>query len=115
MIRFYNNGTKKEVQNMFTTRQQTRFQHGVLLRAPLRRLHRFAGMRIIRRCARVLDRVLDGVQCGTVAPHCDFHSTKLFYPLNKGTPNDFSSRVCAPLPAPAQRGAIVLTLKNQIL
>lgn len=100
---------------MFTTRQQTRFQHGVLLRTQMRCLHRFACMLIIRRCARVLDRVLDGVQCGTVAPHCDFHSAMLGYPLNKGTPDDFSSRVCAPLPAPAQRGAIVLTLKNQIL
>lgn len=100
---------------MFTTRQQPRIQHGVLLRTPLRRLHRFAGMLIIRRCARVLTRVLSGAQCGTVAPHCDFHSPMLGLPLNKGTPNDFSSRVCAPLPAHAQRGAIVLTLKNQIL
>lgn len=100
---------------MFTTRQQTCIQHGVLLRTPLRCLHRLAGMFIIRRCARVLTRVLDGVQCGTVAPHCDFHSPMLGYPLNKGTPDDFSSRVCAPLPAPAQRGPIVLTLKNQII
>ena len=100
---------------MFTTRQQPSLQHGVLLRSPLRRLHRFAGMLIIRRCARVLTRVLDGVQCGTVAPHRDFHSTMLGFPLNKGTPDDFSSRVCAPMPAPAQRGPIVLTLKNQIL
>lgn len=100
---------------MFTTRQQTRFQHGVLLRAPLRRLHRLAGMLIIRRCARILTQVLDGVLCGTVAPHCDFHSTMHGLPLNKGTPDDFPLRVCAPLPAPAQRGAIVLTLKNQIL
>lgn len=100
---------------MFTTRQQPSIQHGVLLRAPLRCLHRFAGMLFIRRCARVLTRVLDGVQCGTVAPHCDFHSAMLGLPLNKGTPDDFSSRVCAPLPAPAQRGAIVLTLNDQIL
>lgn len=100
---------------MFTTRQQPSFQHGVLLRAPHRRLHRFAGMLIIRRCARVLSRVLDGVQCGTVAPHCDFHSTMLCFPLNKGTPSDFSSRVRAPLPAPAQGEARILTLKNQIL
>ena len=100
---------------MFTTRQQPSIQHGVLLRAPLRRLHRFAGMLIIRRRARILDRVLSGAQCGTVAPHCDFHSTMLCFPLNKGTPSDFSSRVCAPLPAPAQRGARILTLKNQIL
>lgn len=100
---------------MFTTRQQTRFQHGVLLRTQMRRLHRFAGMLIIRRCDRVLDRVLSGALCGTVAPHCVFHSAMHGLPLNKGTPDDFSSRVCAPLPAPAQRGAIVLTLKNQIL
>lgn len=100
---------------MFTTRQQPSLQHGVLLRAPHRRLHRFAGMLIIRRCARFLSRVLSGAQCGTVAPHCDFHSTMLCFPLNKGTPSDFSSRVCAHLPAPAQRGSIVLTLKNQIL
>lgn len=100
---------------MFTTRQQPRIQHGVLLRTSLRCLHRFAGMLIIRRCARVLTRVLSGAQCGTVAPHCDFHSAMLGLPLNKGTPNDFSSRVCVPLLAHAQRGAIVLTLKNQIL
>lgn len=100
---------------MFTTRQQPSIQHGVLLRTPLRRLYRLAGMLIIRRCARVLTRVLGGAQCGTVAPHCDFHSTMLCFPLNKGTPSGFSSRVCAPLPAPAQRGARILTLKNQIL
>ena len=100
---------------MFTTRQQTRFQHGVLLCSPLRCVYRFAGMLIIRRCARVLTRVLGGAQCGTVAPHCDFHSPMLGLPLNKGTPDDFHSRVCAPLPAHAQREPIVLTLKNQIL
>lgn len=100
---------------MFTTRQQPSIQHGVLLRTPLRCLHRFASMLVIRRCARVLTRVLSGAQCGTVAPHCDFHSAMLGLPLNKGTPDDFSSRVCVPLPAHAQRGAIVLTLKNQIL
>ena len=100
---------------MFTTRQQTRFQHGVLLCTQMRCVYRFAGMLIIRRCARVLTRVLGGAQCGTVAPQRDFHSTMLCFPLNKGTPDDFSSRVCAPLPAPAQRGPIVLTLKNQIL
>lgn len=100
---------------MLTTRQQTRIQHGVLLCTSLRRLHRLAGMRFIRRCARVLGRVLGEAQCGTVAPHCDFHLTLLGLPLNKGTPNDFASRVCAPLPAPTQRGAIVLTFKSQIL
>ena len=100
---------------MFTTRQQPSIQHGVLLRAPHRCLHRFAGMLFIRRCARILGRVLSEALCGTVAPHCDFHSTMLCLPLNKGTPNDFSSRVRAPMHAPAQRGAIVLTLKHQIL
>lgn len=100
---------------MFTTRQQTRFQHGVLLRTQMRCLHRFVSMPIIRRCARVLTRVLNGVQCGTVAPHCDFQSTLLSFPLNKGTPNDFSSRVCAPLHAPAQNDPEYLTLKPQNL
>lgn len=100
---------------MFTTRQSSRFQHGVLLCSPHRCLYRFVGMLIVRRCARVLTRVLSGAKCGTVAPHCDFQSTMLSFPLNKGTPSDFLSGVCAPLPAHAQRKLECLTLKHQNL
>lgn len=100
---------------MFTTRQPSRLQHGVLLCSPLRCLYRLVGLLIIRRCARVLTRVLSGAQCGTVAPHYDFQSTMLSFPLNKGTPDDFLSGVRAPLPARAQRKLECLTLKHQNL
>ena len=104
MIQYSEYGRNKEVRRMCLVETTN---HGRLCQMHLKGCRGLGWIRSVCRCVKgwcVLVRQSAGHNCGAVVPQCVFQSSDTEYPLNKGSPNDFSSRdACgqahAPLPA----------------
>ena len=91
-----------EMQRLFECRTQRHERNGVLFALPKGRVRIISAVSVLRPLRRLLVILSEWQKCGTVVPHCDFHSLSHWIALKQGVfPYACPRSVCARAPTPA--------------